>query len=79
MEKQGTENQNISNVLHQMKEKLQGKKVLLACSTGVDSMVLLHLLGLIKAKEDIVVVHINHQKRLASIGDSLLYAQTPTL
>lgn len=69
MEKQGIENQNISNVLHQIKEKLQGKKVLLACSTGVDSMVLLHLLGLIKAKEDIVVVHINHQKRLASIEE----------
>lgn len=69
MKKQWNENQNISSVLHQMKEKLQGKKVLLACSTGVDSMVLLHLLGLIKAKEDIVVVHINHQKRLASIEE----------
>lgn len=80
MKKKLNENQNLSSVIHQMEKTLQGKKVLLACSTGVDSMVLLHLLGLIKAKEDIVVVHINHQKRLASIEEeAFIKAYTTTL
>ena len=50
-----------------IKEKLNNKKVLLACSTGVDSMVLLDLLLKHANNCQIIISHINHQKRTQSI------------
>lgn len=50
-----------------IKEKLNNKKVLLACSTGVDSMVLLDLLLKHANNCQIIISHINHQKRKQSI------------
>lgn len=50
-----------------IKEKLNNKKVLLACSTGVDSMVLLDLLLKHTNNCQIIISHINHQKRTQSI------------
>lgn len=50
-------NLNITNFL----AKVKGQKLLLACSGGVDSMVLLNLLH--RAKFDFIVVHVNYHKR----------------
>lgn len=50
-----------------IKEKLNNKKVLLACSTGVDSMVLLDLLLKHTKNCQVIISHINHQKRTQSI------------
>lgn len=47
---------------NKMNEVLENKKVVLACSTGVDSMVLFDLLRKVKNCE-IVIAHVNHQKR----------------
>lgn len=43
---------------------IKTKKVLIACSTGVDSMVLLTILEECLKNDQIVIAHINHQKRL---------------
>ncbi len=49
-------------VLKNLKEKnLINEKLAVAVSTGIDSMVLLDIL--IKLKLDLVVIHLNHQKR----------------
>lgn len=55
--------QRIDSVLNKMKTELENKRVLLACSTGVDSMVLFDLLCKVKDTQDIIIAHINHQKR----------------
>lgn len=54
-------------VLEEIKENLKNKKVLLACSTGVDSMVLLNLLEKAIPACNIVIAHVNHGKRTESI------------
>lgn len=56
-------NIKFEQIVNNLKETIKGKKVLLACSTGVDSMVLLDLLVKSTDKENITIVHINHQKR----------------
>lgn len=48
---------------NEMNTYLNNKKVVLACSTGVDSMVLFDLLRKVKNSDDIIVAHVNHQKR----------------
>lgn len=50
-------------------ELLTGKKLLVAVSTGVDSMVLLHLLE--QQKIQIGIVHVNHQLRTESNDEAL--------
>lgn len=56
-------NLKFEQIINNLKETIKDQKVLLACSTGVDSMVLLDLLLKATVKENITVVHINHQKR----------------
>lgn len=55
--------------IQMIKEKLNNKKILLACSTGVDSMVLLDLLLKYNNNCQIIISHINHQKRQQSIQE----------
>lgn len=52
------------SIMDSIKSKLNNEKILIACSTGVDSMVLLDLLMKTIDLNNIVVVNINHQKRL---------------
>lgn len=59
--------ENINLVVEKLKQTLKLQKVLLACSTGVDSMVLLDLLRKSLNASQIVLVHINHQKRKESV------------
>ena len=59
-------NKNINLVLEEMKNLLSNKKVMLACSTGVDSMVLLNLLEQVLNKDNLIVAHVNHKKRIES-------------
>ena len=47
-------------------ELVKNKKILVACSTGIDSMVLLDLCLKYLKKENIGIVHINHKKRIES-------------
>lgn len=55
---------NFVSIMNSIQSKLSNEKILIACSTGVDSMVLLDLLMKSINLENIVVVNINHQKRL---------------
>lgn len=50
-------------IIIEMQENLRDQKVVLACSTGVDSMVLFDLLRKVKDSNDIIIAHVNHQKR----------------
>ena len=54
-------------VKEELKTYLNNKKVLVTCSCGVDSMTLLSLVLESIPKENIVVAHVNHQKRKESI------------
>ena len=54
------------NSLIQDFELLKNKKVLVACSTGIDSMVLLDLCLSYLNKENVGIAHINHKKRIES-------------
>lgn len=54
---------NLVSIIDSIQSKLNNEKVLIACSTGVDSMVLLDVLMKSIRLENIVVVNINHQKR----------------
>lgn len=56
----------MEKIINDLKKKLNKEKVLVACSTGVDSMVLLHLVIKALPTTQIVVAHVNHQKRLQS-------------
>lgn len=58
--------QKIESILKSLQLELNNKKVLLACSTGVDSMVLFDMLCKCKSLNDIVIAHVNHQKRQQS-------------
>lgn len=51
------------NVIEELKTYLNNKKVLITCSCGVDSMTLLSLALENLSKENIVVAHVNHQRR----------------
>ena len=54
------------NAVIQDFELLKNKKILVACSTGIDSMVLLDLCLKYLNKENIGIAHINHKKRIES-------------
>ena len=56
----------INNELKSLFNSLENKKVLIAVSTGVDSMVLLDLAMKTLKKENIGIAHVNHKKRLES-------------
>lgn len=57
----------MDNIINKLIPFIQDKKILVACSTGVDSTVLLDLVfKASKNKTQIVVVHINHGRRKAS-------------
>ena len=62
-------NTNFLNVIEEMSNILKEKRVLLACSTGVDSTVLLDLLLQIKGIKEVVIAHVNHQKRTESVTE----------
>lgn len=57
---------NIIDVINQMNNILKDQNVLVACSTGIDSTVLLDLVLKTKNIKKIVVAHVNHQKRIES-------------
>ncbi len=59
-------NNKVLNVVNQMNNVLTEQKVLIACSTGIDSTVLLDLCLKTNSIDKIVVVHVNHQKRKES-------------
>ena len=59
-------NKNINLVLEEINNLLSNKKVMLACSTGVDSMVLLDLLEKTVNKDNLIIAHVNHKKRKQS-------------
>ena len=56
----------MKNILKEVKEELKNYKVVVACSTGVDSMTLLTLVMQVCKHDNIVVAHVNHKKRLQS-------------
>ncbi len=59
-------NDKFLNVISNMNEILNGQNILIACSTGVDSTVLLDLCLKAKSIKKMVVAHVNHQKRKES-------------
>lgn len=59
-------NNKIKNVIMEMNDILNGQNILIACSTGVDSTVLLDFCLKVKNIKKIVVAHVNHQKRKES-------------
>lgn len=56
----------MENILVKLKEELSSEKVVVACSTGVDSMTLLNLVIKVCESPKIIVAHVNHQKRKQS-------------
>ena len=66
---------NVSEHTRSLWKGLINKKVFLACSGGVDSMVLLHMLSTLKV--DLTVIHVNYQLRgEASIKDEEIVENT---
>ncbi len=59
-------NTKFSNVVEEMNNILKGQNILIACSTGVDSSVLLDLALKTTSVNRIVVAHVNHKKRQQS-------------
>lgn len=59
-------NNKVLNVVNQMNNILTEQKVLIACSTGIDSTVLLDLCLKTNSIDKMVVAHVNHQKRKES-------------
>lgn len=57
----------MDKILKTLKQKFKSEKVLIACSTGIDSMVLLDLAIKALGKDFVVIAHVNHQKREQSI------------
>lgn len=57
---------NFLSIQDAIKTKLNHEKVLIACSTGVDSMVLLDIVMKTLQHQQIVVVNMNHHKRIES-------------
>lgn len=56
----------MENILKEQFSCLTTKKVLIACSTGIDSMALLEISLTLLDKENIAVVHVHHNKRAQS-------------
>lgn len=56
----------ILNVVNEMTSILKNQNILVACSTGIDSTVLLDLVLKTKGINKLVVAHVNHKKRLES-------------
>lgn len=56
----------MKSILKEIKEELKDNKVVVACSTGVDSMTLLTQVMQVCKHENIIVAHVNHKKRLQS-------------
>ncbi len=59
-------NNKVLNVVNKMNDILNEQNILIACSTGIDSTVLLDLCLKVKTIKKIVVAHVNHQKRKES-------------
>jgi bifunctional protein TilS/HprT len=59
---------SLETIILKLNHELQGQKLLVAVSGGVDSMVLLHALKNLSP----IVIHINHHKREESIQDETL-------
>lgn len=56
----------MNKIIDDLKLNISNQKVIVTCSTGVDSMVLLDLTLKSIAKENIIVAHVNHNKRIES-------------
>lgn len=59
---------SLDTIIQNLNQELQGQKLLIAVSGGVDSMVLLHALKRLSP----IVVHINHHKRAEAHLDEIL-------
>ena len=59
----------MKKVIEELKSQLNNQKVIVTCSCGVDSMTLLHLTLKALPKENIVVAHVNHNKRKESLEE----------
>ena len=53
----------MDKILYTMRHKLNNEIVVIACSTGVDSMVLLDLVMKTLPSSNIIIAHVNHGKR----------------
>jgi len=56
----------MKQIIQEINCTVKNEKVLVACSTGVDSMTLLHLVMESLDRKQIYVAHVNHKKRAAS-------------
>ena len=57
----------MKEMLKSFKEQLNNEKMVIACSCGVDSSVLLDVALNLFEKENIIVAHVNHNKRKESV------------
>ena len=53
----------MNNIINNITNKIKDQKVIIACSTGVDSCVLLDLCMKAIPNERIIVAHVNHGVR----------------
>jgi len=53
----------MKQIIQEINCTVKNEKVLVACSTGVDSMTLLHLVMESLDRKQIYVAHVNHKKR----------------
>ena len=56
----------MNNIILNIKNKIKDSKVIVACSTGVDSCVLLDLCIKALDKSQIIIAHVNHGVRKES-------------
>lgn len=59
----------MKKVIDELRLKLNNEKVIVTCSCGVDSIVLLHLTMKALQSSNIIVAHVNHNKREESITE----------
>lgn len=59
----------MNNIVQNIKNKINDSKVIVACSTGVDSCVLLDLCLKALNKNQIIIAHVNHGVRVESIEE----------
>jgi tRNA(Ile)-lysidine synthetase-like protein len=59
----------MKSVIEQIKKQIKNDSIVIACSTGIDSMVLLDLVFKALPKEQINIAHVNHGLRKESIQE----------
>ena len=56
----------MEKIINNLRDKIGNNKVVIACSTGVDSSVLLDITKKALKKEQIIIAHVNHGVRKES-------------